>query len=206
MLLFSVCWHLNFFVHSSSCILLSFTSRGFYSASSQMSGGDAPLKVCQGNLLLKVCWKIPGTAVGEEALSHSYCFSWLTKISFGALMNSEKSCQDLEMARKATKIMVFPLLKYAPGVRRIWRQLLVCWPGVARGQPRAQVIGQIHGYRYGPRENHFSCVILQPTEMSDALLNRALPFPLQHGLAWAFTISSETCLPREGCSEVLPYI
>lgn len=48
MLLFSVPWHPNL-----SYIPPSFTRKGFNSASSEMSGGDAPLKMCEGDLLLK---------------------------------------------------------------------------------------------------------------------------------------------------------
>lgn len=199
MLLLSVPWHPNLSCVPHHAFFLPPPEKGFHSATSQMSGGDAPLKMCNGDLLLKVYWKILGAAAGgEEAVfSYSRYFFWLSEIWFRALISSEEFCQNPEMAHKATKSNVSPFTEW--NMLLMWKEFEGSYSragqGWQRGQTRAQVIGQIHGYGVGPRKSHLLCVILFSTEMSDLLNGAFEPFPLQLGSPWALALisSSENC-------------
>ena len=153
-----------------------------------MSGCDAPLKMCGEDLLVKVDWEIPGAAAGGKK---QFCLTLIVVVCFFFFFDSQKSVLELWVQRnsarnqkshiKPQKLMFSPLLKYSSDVKRNWRQLLMGRLGGEAGS--AQVIGQIRGYRAGPRKSHLLCVILFLTEMSDLLLNRVLLFRLQPGSA-----------------------
>lgn len=169
-----------------------------------MSGGDAPLKVCQGNIILKVCCKITGTAAGEEALSHSYCFSLLMKILFGALMSSEKFCQDLEMVHKATKNNGSPFTEICSWCEKNMKTATCV---LARGVTgSAQSPGHWANswlQVQGKRESLFMCHIAANWKFrSPSVQSPSLPSSAWLGMG--IPNSSESCL--SSCSEAWPHI
>lgn len=91
MLLLFVPWHPNLSCVPHHVFFLPSPEKGFHSATSQMSGGDAPLKMCNGDLLLKVYWKILGAAAGGKKQFF---------LTLAIFLDSQKSGSELRWVRR----------------------------------------------------------------------------------------------------------